>query len=310
MSYLGIDVGGTTIKGAVVEKDGTVGRRAVLDTDTARGAEGVIDTIAAIINELAEGTDVQGVGIGLPGMTDDREGILRYAPNLYMHDADLRTILKERTGFSVRLINDANAAALGEAVKGAAAGAESAVIVTLGTGVGGGVVIDGKVLTGLGPASEIGHMVIRAGGRRCGCGRKGCFEAYASATGLIRTAEEAAADHPDSLLAKLQAQNGRLDGRLVFRAVDEGDETAAEVEEKYLDDLAEGLANIVAVFFPDVIALSGGIANRGEALLEPLRKKVSAISYGEQYATRHTRIVNCTLGYDAGIIGAALYAKD
>jgi glucokinase len=172
------------------------------------------------------------------------------------------------------------------------------------------VVIGGKVLTGIGPASELGHMVIRAGGRQCGCGRKGCFETYASATGLIRTAEEAANARPESLLAKMAAEHTRLDGRMIFEAVDAGDPAAIEVEERYLDDLAEGLANIIAVFFPDVIALSGGIANRGEKLLEPLREKVSAIAYGEQYATRHTRIVNCTLGYDAGIIGAAMYAAE
>ena len=183
-------------------------------------------------------------------------------------------------------------------------------IVTLGTGVGGGVVLDGKMLTGYtGAASELGHMVIRAGGEECTCGRRGCFEAYASATALIRETKRAMAAHPESRMHAAAEENGAVDGRTAFIAAQRGDAAAQAVVDRYLDDLACGVANIVNIFFPEVIALSGGVANQGDALLVPLRERVRALSYGSRYAVRHTRIELCTLGYRAGVIGAALLAK-
>ena len=201
-------------------------------------------------------------------------------------------------------------AALAEALVGCAKGAQSAVIVTLGTGVGGGVVLDGKMLTGYtGAASELGHVVIRAGGEECTCGRRGCFEAYASATALIRETKRAMAAHPESRMHAAAEENGAVDGRTAFIAAQRGDAAAQAVVDRYLDDLACGVANIVNIFFPEVIALSGGVANQGDALLVPLRERVRALSYGSRYAVRHTCIELCTLGYRAGVIGAALLAK-
>ena len=311
MYYIGIDLGGTNIKGALVNEAGEILREESRPTRAALGAETVCDGIAAVITALAEGTDaIGGVGIGCPGTVDDASGRVVYAPNLGWRAFDLRAAVKERTGFALRLGNDANAAALAETLVGCAKGAQSAVIVTLGTGVGGGVVLGGRLLTGYtGAASEPGHMVIHSGGEKCACGREGCFEAYASATALIRETKRAMAAQPQSLLHTVAEENGTVDGRTAFAAAQRGDAAARAVVERYTDDLACGLANLVNIFFPEVIALSGGIAEQGEALLVPLRERVRSLSYASDCAARHTRIERCTLGYRAGVIGAALLAR-
>lgn len=313
MYYIGIDLGGTNIKGALVSETGEIAREVSRPTRVGLGAEAVCDGIAAVITELSSGVDrtsLGGVGLGCPGTVDDETGRVLYANNLGWKNFDLRAEVKSRTGFDLRIGNDANVAALAEALVGCAKGAQSAVIVTLGTGVGGGVVLDGKMLTGYtGAASELGHMVIRAGGEECTCGRRGCFEAYASATALIRETKRAMAAHPESRMHAAAEENGAVDGRTAFIAAQRGDAAAQAVVDRYLDDLACGVANIVNIFFPEVIALSGGVANQGDTLLVPLRERVRALSYGSRYAVRHTRIELCTLGYRAGVIGAALLAK-
>ena len=311
MYYIGIDLGGTNIKGALVNEEGEILREESRPTRAALGAETVCDGIAAVITALAESTDaIGGVGIGCPGTVDDAAGRVIFAPNLGWKNFDLRGAVRARTGISPRLGNDANAAALAETLVGCAKGAQSAVIVTLGTGVGGGVVLDGKMLTGYtGAASELGHMVSHSGGEKCACGREGCFEAYASATALIRETKRAMAAQPQSLLHTVAEENGTVDGRTAFAAAQRGDAAARAVVERYTDDLACGLANLVNIFFPEVIALSGGIAEQGEALLVPLRERVRSLSYASDCAARHTRIERCTLGYRAGVIGAALLAR-
>ena len=312
VNYIGIDLGGTNIKGALVSGTGEVLREESCPTHTERGADAVCDAIAAVIAALSSGMDrasLGGAGLGCPGTVDDGTGRVIYANNLGWTDFDLRAAIRARTGLSLRLGNDANVAALAEALVGCARGAESAVVVTLGTGVGGGVVLDGRMLTGYtGAASELGHMVIRAGGEECTCGRRGCFEAYASATALIRETKRTMAAHPESLMHAAAGENGTVDGRTAFIAAQRGDAAAQAVVDRYVEDLACGLANIVNIFFPEVIALSGGIANQGDALLVPLRERVCALSYGSDHAARHTRIECCTLGYRAGVIGAALLA--
>lgn len=311
MYDIGIDLGGTNIKGALVNEAGEILREESRPTRAALGAETVCDGIAAVITALAEGTDaIGGVGIGCPGTVDDAVGRVIFAPNLGWKNFDLRGAVRARTGISPRLGNDANAAALAETLVGCAKGAQSAVIVTLGTGVGGGVVLGGRLLTGCtGAASEPGHMVIHSGGEKCACGREGCFEAYASATALIRETKRAMAAQPQSLLHTVAKENGTVDGRTAFAAAQRGDAAARAVVERYTDDLACGLANLVNIFFPEVIALSGGIAEQGEALLGPLRERVRSLSYASDCAARHTRIERCTLGYRAGVIGAALLAR-
>ncbi len=311
MNYLGIDLGGTNIKGGVVNEAGEIVREASRPTMVERGPEAVADGIAALIRELEQGETFGGVGLGCPGTVDDESGEVVCAFNLGLIHYDLRGAIRQRTGYSIRLGNDANVAALAEASVGVGRGAHSTVVITLGTGVGCGVVLEGKMLTGwTGAASELGHMVIAEDGAPCTCGRRGCFEAYSSATALIRMTKDAMAQYPDSAMHAVAQENGAIDGRTAFTAKERGDAPAAEVVRRYVKYLAAGVTNVINIFFPEVIAFSGGIANQGEALLEPLREEVSRQEFGSRYVKRHTKLVRCELGYQSGIIGAALLAKE
>lgn len=304
--YLGVDLGGTNIKAALVDAEGNILNESSVPTNLPRQAEAVCDDIAALCTALADGVRVHGIGVGCPGTVDG--GVVRYSNNLNWHDFAMADYLQGKTGLPVRLANDANAAALGEALAGCAKGAESAVIVTLGTGVGGGVVLNGKLLTGYtGAASEPGHTVIcdTPNAPLCTCGRRGCFEAYASATALIRMTRQAMDAHPESALHTVAA-NGTVNGRTAFDAAELGDATAKQVVDDYIHYLAVGIANLINMFFPQVIGLSGGVANQGENLLRPLRAAVQPMIFGDEYAKKHTTLTTCTLGYRAGVIGAAL----
>lgn len=286
MYYLGVDLGGTNIKAALVDADGAIIKEASTPTKLPRPAEAVCDDIAALCNQLAQGQQVAGIGVGCPGTVDG--GLVRYSNNLDWHDFAMGDYLRAKTGLPVALANDANAAAFGEALAGCAKGAESAVIITLGTGVGGGVVLGGKLLTGY----------------------TGCLESLASATALIRMTKEAMAAHPESALHGIAAQSGGVNGRTAFDAAAQGDAAGKAVVEQYIHYLAVGVANMINIFFPEVIGLSGGVANQGENLLAPLRAAVGPMVFGNAYAQKHTRITTCTLGYRAGVIGAALLAKN
>ena len=311
MLYLGVDLGGTNIKVALVDENGEILQEASTPTNLPRPAEAVCDDIAALCNQLAEGKQVAGIGVGCPGTVDG--SMVLYSNNLDWHDFAMGDYLTAKTGLSVKLGNDANVAALGEAVAGCAKGAQSAVVVTLGTGVGSGVVLDGKMLTGYtGAASELGHMVIQdvPGAPRCTCGRPGCFESLASATALIRMTKEARRAHPESALNTLAPAEDDVTGRTAFDAAAQGDAAGREVVDTYTHYLAVGIANIINIFFPEVIGLSGGVANQGENLLVPLRAAVEPMVFGSAFAKKKTRITTCTLGYRAGVIGAALLAKE
>lgn len=309
MHYIGIDLGGTNIKAALVTADGEVLREENCPTDAARGADAVTDAIAALIDRLAAGGEIAGVGIGCPGTVDDESGRVLYACNLGWSDYDLRTALRARTGLAARLVNDANAAALAEALVGCGRGAESVIVLTLGTGVGGGIVLHRQLLAGnAGAAGELGHMVIDPAGELCSCGRRGCFETLASATALIRAARRAMEAHPESALHALAAREGELNAKLVFDAAATGDGAAGDVVARYIDALACGVTNLVNIFDPELIAFSGGVANQGEVLLAPLREQVDKARCGAAYLPRRTRLEQCTLGYRAGVIGAALFA--
>lgn len=304
--YLGVDLGGTNIKAALVDAEGNILNESSVPTNLPRQAEAVCDDIAALCTALADGVRVHGIGVGCPGTVDG--GVVRYSNNLNWHNFAMADYLQDKTGLPVRLANDANAAALGEALAGCAKGAESAVIVTLGTGVGGGVVLNGKLLTGYtGAASEPGHTVIcdTPNAPLCTCGRRGCFEAYASATALIRMTRQAMNAHPESALHTVAA-NGTVNGRTAFDAAELGDAAAKQVVDDYIHYLAVGIANLINMFFPQVIGLSGGVANQGENLLRPLRAAVQPMIFGDEYAKKHTTLTTCTLGYRAGVIGAAL----
>ena len=313
MNTLGVDLGGTNIKVALVDATGNILREGSRPTNLPRPAEAVCDDIAALCREVAGNDPVAGVGIGCPGTVEDATGTVLYSNNLAWSNFAMGPYLQAKLGLPVCLANDANAAAYGEALAGCAKGAHSAVILTLGTGVGGGVVIEGKLLTGYtGAAAELGHMVIRdtEDALLCTCGRRGDLEAYASATALIRRTREAMAAHPESKLWQLAPSLEDVTGRTAFDGRDAGDAVAVEVVNAYVHDLAVGVANLINIFFPEVIGLSGGIANQGEALLAPLRAEAEPLVFGADFAKKKTRITTCTLGYRAGVIGAALLARN
>lgn len=311
MYYLGVDLGGTNIKAALVDETGALIKETGVPTDLPRSAESICDSIAQLCLQLSDGVEVGGIGVGCPGTVDG--GIVRYSNNLNWHDFAMTEYLEQKTGLPVVLANDANAAALGEALAGCAKGAQSAVILTLGTGVGGGIVLNGRLLTGYtGAAAEPGHMVIRdmPEAPLCTCGRHGCLEAYASATALIRLTKNAMVEHPESLLHTFAQREGAVNGRTTFDAAQARDAVAQQVVDEYIHGLAVGVANLINVFFPEVIGISGGIANQGETLLTPLRQQVEELVFGHDFAAKKTRITACTLGYRAGVIGAALLAKE
>ena len=307
MNYIGIDLGGTNIKGALVSAKGEILKEHSIPTRVDLGPEAVAGRIGQVIAQLSIGEDtVGGVGVGCPGTVDDASGIVRFAANLNFVNFDLRSALRAHTALPIHLGNDANAAALGEALFGCGRGAESTIVVTLGTGVGGGVVLGGKLLTGYtGAASEIGHMVIAENGEECTCGSRGCFEAYSSATALIRRTRETMAAHPESLLNRLAAEAGAVDGRTPFSAAERGDPAALALCRAYAEDLAAGVTNLVNLLNPETVAIGGGVAGAPEELLlKPVRELVERECYG-RHVGKVPRIVTAELGGDAGLIGAA-----
>ncbi len=312
--YLGVDLGGTNIKAALTSETGEIFCEASRPTLLPRPAEAVCEDIGRTLADVLQKSghtfaEIAGLGIGCPGTVDNEAGVVRYSNNLGWHDFALRACLQQQTGLTAQLGNDANVAALGEAVAGCGQGAESLVVLTLGTGVGSGIVLGGRMLTGYtGAASEMGHMVIVDGGAPCTCGRRGCLEAYASATALIRMTRQAMEDHPESQMHALARAEGDVSGKTAFDAAAAGDAAGKAVVAQYTHFLAVGVANAINIFFPEVVGLSGGVAKQGETLLAPLRKEVQSLIFGGAYAQRATRIVACTLGYRAGVIGAAMLA--
>jgi len=246
------------------------------------------------------------VGIGTPGSINPKTGIVTYSNNLGFYDLPLGDMLKERLGVDLFLENDANAAAYGEYIAGAGRGTKNFIAVTLGTGVGGGIIIDGKLYSGSNYAGgELGHTVIQMNGEACTCGRLGCYEAYASATALIRQTKQAMIRFPESSMWQLC--DGKLDnasGKTAFNAMRNGDEAGKAVVDNYIGYVAVGLANIINTFQPDVICIGGGISKEGETLIAPIREIISGENYARNIPAK-TVIKAADLGNDAGIIGAA-----
>ncbi len=255
----------------------------------------------------------KGIGIGCPGIIDSKKGIVRYANNLFWNDLPLAQLLADQFDHHVeiRLANDADAAALGEVYAGAAKGHDNALLLTLGTGVGGGVVIDRKVFQGpLIGGCEIGHMIIQKNGIRCSCGNRGCFEAYASKNALLRIATREAKEHPESVMNKRCRGNLRnMRGWIPFDAAKEGDEAAKKVIAEYENNIACGLSNLINIFRPEIVIIGGGVSEQKENLTVPLRKKVEKLCYGKRYG-EIPEIVTSKLGNDAGIIGAACLLRE
>ena len=308
---IGIDLGGTNIAAAFVDDSGSIIERISIRTNAQDGEKAVVDGLFSVCDSLIKKTQATpiSIGIGVPGTVNAEKGEVVFTPNLPLSGVNIADYIQRKTKCPVRIGNDANCAALGEAIAGSAKGVQCAVMVTLGTGVGGGVIIGGKLHSGLsGAAGELGHMVIVSGGRECGCGRKGCWETYASATGLKRTAKEFAELNKDSMLYKLCGGDVRqIGGRTVFEAYHAGDEAARLVLEQYIKHLAAGIANIINILEPEVFCVGGGISNEWSSIEAQLNAAVDAEKYTRfSKGVQMTRIVRAELGNDAGIIGAAM----
>ncbi len=311
MVKIGVDLGGTNIVAGVVNEAYEILAKVRCKTRAERSAEEIMQDIAKLCREAVQCAgvsmaEVSSVGIGCPGTCNTQTGIVEYANNLNFENVPLVQRMHELLGLPVYIGNDANAAALGEALAGAAKGANSCVCITLGTGVGGGVVIDGKIYEGCNYAgAELGHTVIQMNGEPCTCGRNGCWETYASATALVRQTKRAMETHPRSLMWKLAG--GSLDnvnGVTAFDAMRAGDTVGTEVVHQYIEYLACGVIDVVNIFQPDIVCIGGGISREGDTLLVPLREKVTLERYSK-FCKRQTEIVAAVLGNDAGIIGAA-----
>ena len=302
---IGIDLGGTNIAAGIVTEDYKLLEKGSVPTKAQRPWQEVAADMARLAMELVEKAglsraDCAGIGVGSPGICNGDTGEVVYSNNLYWDDVPLCPTLTRLTGLPCRLSNDANCAALGEVVAGAAKGCKTAVLLTLGTGVGGGVVIDGKIYEGQASAgAELGHCTLISGGVECTCGRRGCIESYASATALIRQASEAAAAHPESLLNK-----ERITAKSVYDAMRAGDDAAKAVVAQYEEYLGEAIVDMVNIFRPEMLLLGGGISGEGKALTDPMNEYVKAHCFGGDKSFV-TRVDTATLGNKAGIIGAA-----
>lgn len=308
--YAGIDLGGTNIAVGIVNENYEILGKASVKTNLPRSGEEIADDMAKATRMAAENAgisidDLSWVGVGTPGAADGKTGVVIYSNNLKFFDLPLGKLVSERlSGKKVYVENDANAAAYGEVLAGAAKGVKNAIMITLGTGVGGGIIINGEIYVGSNCfGAELGHTVIEYGGRQCSCGRKGCFEAYSSATGLINMTKEEMEENKDSVMWKL-TQSGKVSGRTAFDAMRAGDESGKKVVDKYISYLATGIANMINIFQPEVLVIGGGVCNEGEALLAPLRELVFKEAYAIDENTK-TKICKAELGNDAGIIGAA-----
>jgi glucokinase len=306
--FVGIDLGGTFIKGGIVREDGVILVSDKVPTGKELSAEGVAENIANLAKGLIaraglENKDVRGIGIGAPGMIDSKTGVVIYWNNLRWRNFAIGAVVERFTGLPVKIANDANVAALGEVKFGAARKYENAIMITLGTGVGGGIVVDGKLVEGnQGAGAELGHSVIVAGGKACTCGRKGCLEAYASATALIRDTKEMMEKHKDS---KMWSVGGleNVDGKTAFDYY-ETDEYAKEVVGSYIAHLGCGLTNFANIFRPDVIILGGGVCAQGETLVKPLQKIVDEELFAGKMGPQ-VPVLIAELGNSAGLLGAA-----
>ncbi len=306
---IGIDLGGTNIAAGILDDSLSLIAKASVPTKAPRPAEEVCRDMADLCRRLCREAgglspeeDILSVGIGSPGIISG--GVVLRADNLGFRNAPLVLLMSRLLGKPVTLRNDGNAAAYGELVAGCGQGCRSLVAVTLGTGVGGGIVLDGRILEGCaGGAGEVGHIITHAGGRRCACGKRGCLEAYCSATALIGSTIRAMENNPDSLLWEAARSTSLVNGKTAFDAMRLGDPVASAVVEEFILDLATGVSNLINLLQPEILCIGGGISREGETLLAPLRAKTAGLLCAPENSA--TRIVAASLGNDAGIIGAA-----
>lgn len=320
MYYIGVDLGGTNIAIGITNEKFEIVKKGSVPTKPERGVDAVIEDMGALALKLVTDAgitlnDVAYAGVATPGHVDDEAGVVIYANNIPFDNYPLAERLSAILGGKpVYIENDANAAAKGEAIAGVAAGVPIAVMITLGTGLGGGVVIDGKVFAGFNYAgAELGHTVIEYNGKPCTCGRRGCWEAYSSATGLVNMTKERiikareCGEHTE-MDDMIGGDLSKVSARTAFNAQKNGDKLGAEVVDEYISYLACGVANLINIFQPNVLVIGGGVCNEGENLMRPLREKVASEVYSRN-GVKNTEIKVAALGNDAGIIGAAALGK-
>lgn len=314
MIYIGIDVGGMSIKAGVVDNQGEILFKHSCPTGVERGYGAVIRDIAELGISAVEKSghtmdEVKAIGIGIPGIMDQRTGIVPFCTNLAWHDVPIIEEMKKYVDVPVYVDNDATVAGLAESVKGVSAGTQSSVFITLGTGVGGGVVINGRVFSGShGVATEIGHMVTVDGGELCSCGKRGCWERYASATALIREGRKLCAEKPECALMKaVENDITKITAKDVIDLARDGDPDCAPIFDNYVHHLAVGLANLINVYDPEVFVLGGGVSHAGEFLLNAVRAKLPQYVFFKTMP--YARVELATLTNDAGIIGAAMLGR-
>ena len=316
MKYVGIDIGGTNLKAGLVDECGNLLASQKMKIAEIENQEDLVRTMATMTKNLAEAVNVPvkeiaSVGVGVPGTVEIHSGSILYTCNLPLRNVPLRRLFHRYLPQPLYIENDANCAAVGEYFVGAGRGSKRFVAVTLGTGIGGGVIHNGKIYHGAnGMAGEVGHMTIVHGGQPCPCGRKGCWEQYASATALKRMTAEAVKENPGSILCDVVAENGgKVGGRSAFIAARRGDAVGKAVCDQYVDYLSTGIINLINIFQPDTLAIAGGVSNEDdEYLLFPVRRQVEKESIPCS-RDKMTHIVKAELGDNAGIIGAALLGK-
>ncbi len=320
MYYIGVDLGGTNIAVGIVDENYKIVKKASTPTLPERGPDALVEDMARVAKQLLLELniplkDVASAGVATPGTADTDRGVVVYANNVPFKNYPLAKNLSDLLeGIPVYIENDANAAAKAEAMAGAARGTSKSVMITLGTGLGGGIIIDGKVYSGFNYAgAELGHVVIEKGGRQCSCGRKGCWEAYSSATGLTnitkdRVREAIAKGRKSSVIDKLGGDPEKANARIAFAEMKQGDELGREIVDEYLGYLITGIVNVINIFQPEVFSIGGGICNEGEYLTKPLLENVFKETYTKEgYIQSQIKIAE--LGNDAGIIGAAVLGR-
>lgn len=315
MYWIGIDFGGTSIVTGLVDENKKIRDRVSVKTRVPRPIEEMADDMVNMVRTLLtrnglDKTQIRSVGVGVPCTANEETGHMEDANNLGFADVAFVSLLERKLGMPVRMGNDANAAAWGEYMAGDYK-EDSMVMVTLGTGIGGGIILNRKLWTGYNyAAGEFGHMTLRMDGVPCTCGRRGCFEAYGSATALISQARERMRWDKDTVLWQLcGGDETRVEAKTVFDGAALGDGASQELVDRYTDYLSEGIASLINIFQPALVCVGGGVSRAGDALLEPLRRKTAEKIYSRN-ARRNARIVLARLGNDAGILGAALLGED
>jgi len=307
---LGIDLGGTSVKVGVVNRAGEILSRGTRPTEVEKGPEGVAENIALAVEDALraaglEPSALDGIGVGTPGICDTERGVVVSSGNLHWRDVPLADLLQRRLGVPVRLENDANCAGLGEQWCGAAQGHDHVILYTLGTGVGGAMIMGGRIYGGAtGWAGELGHVCVVPDGPACTCGLRGCLEAVASATAMAREGQKAVAEGRSPAMARLAAeQGGLLDARVVITAAKEGDPAAQQILRQAGEYLGMVSAMLVSALNPELIVVGGGASHGGDFLLEPMRRAIS--EHAMSGPASIVKVVQASLGNDAGLIGAA-----